>query len=427
MRLASAALGLSLALLACAEASARTGHEADLWRRGPGAKLSERGLAVKARKVLGTSREGRGWTDNAVVLVKGGVIEAVGPARTTPIPEGYEVVDLGAKWIVPGLIDLHNHIAGGLGDLNDMVYLTNPELRGSASITPRNPLLQRAVAGGVTSVLLIPGSGTNMGGQGILLKTGLSTFEEMRIRDPGSLKLAQAGNPERRAIGVGRSLMNWNTRDTFERGLAHAALAKSGKAPEDIQWDVFDDLLEKRTQVSTHTQRYQVVLATLTMVRQGFGLDVYIDHGEWHGSKLAPLAEKIGVNAILGPRVVDPQSFILDTDGAILGIAAEYQKNGHTKIGFNTDAPVVAQEELSLQAAMGVKYGLDDSDAETIRGLTWVPALTAGIVHRVGSIEAGKDADLVVTTGDPVDPRCSVERVYIEGQRVYDALEERLW
>ena len=414
-------------LVVCADVSAQSHEEAALWRRGAGAKLSERGLALKARKVLGTGGEGRAWTDNAVVLVKGGKIEAVGPARAIEVPQGYEVVDLGDRWLTPGLVDLHNHISGGMGDINDMVYLVNPELKASSTVTPRNSLLQRAVAGGVTSVLYIPGSGTNMGGQGILLKTGLATYEEMRIRDPGSLKLAQAGNPERWAIGVGRSFMNWNTRDTFERGLAYAALKKSGKVQENIQWDVFPALADKTTQVSTHTQRYQVVLATLTMVRQGFGLDVYIDHGEWHGSKLAPLADSIGVNAILGPRVVDPQSFILDTDGAILGIAAEYQKNGHRRIGFNTAAPVVSQEELSLQAAMGVKYGFDDSQADTIRGLTWVPALTAGIVHRVGSIEAGKDADILVTTGDPVDPRCSIERVYIEGQRVYDAGETRLW
>lgn len=427
MRFGSSIALVAALLAVCADSSAQSRDEVAAWRSGAGAKDGARGLALKARKVLGTGGEGRAWTDNAIVLVKAGKIEAVGPARSTAVPEGYEVVDLGDQWLVPGLVDLHCHVAGSMGDINDMVYLTNPELKASATVIPRNALLQQAVAGGVTSVLYIPGSGTNMGGQGILLKTGLATYEEMRMRDPGSLKLAQAGNPERWAIGVGRSLMNWNTRDTFERGLAHAALKKEGRTPENIQWDVFTPLADKTTQVSTHTQRYQVVLATLTMVRQGFGLDVYIDHGEWYGSKLAPLADKIGVNAILGPRVVDPQSFILDTDGAILGIAAEYQKNGHTKIGFNTDAPVIPEEELSLQAAMGVHYGFDDRNADTIRGLTWVPALTAGIVHRVGSIEAGKDADLLVTTGDPVDPRCSIERVYIEGQRVYDANEKRLW
>src|SRR6185369_8447154 len=98
-------------------------------------------------------------------------------------------------------------------------------------------------------------------------------YEEMEIRNPGSLKLAQAGNPERWAIGVGRSLMNWNTRNTFRRGLAYARTyvearkrheEKTGPAPErNIQWDVFPWLLEKKTQVSTHTQMYQVIEMTL--------------------------------------------------------------------------------------------------------------------------------------------------------------------
>jgi len=123
------------------------------------------------------------------------VIEAVGPARTTPIPAGHEVIDCGARWVAPGFVDLHCHIAAGsaLGDINDTVYMTNPELHASAAVVPDNDALKLAVAGGVTSVLFIPGSGSNMGGQGILLKTGMPTFEEMRIRDPGSLKLAQAG------------------------------------------------------------------------------------------------------------------------------------------------------------------------------------------------------------------------------------------
>ncbi|MBL8858131.1 MAG: amidohydrolase family protein [Planctomycetes bacterium] len=400
-----------------------------------GEKAAPTGLALKARKALVVGAEGESFVDNALVLVKDGKIESVGPARTTVIPPGYEVIDCGTRWIAPGFVDLHCHIAAGsLGDLNDTVYMTNPELHASAAVTPNLPALKLAVAGGVTTVLFIPGSGSNMGGQGILLKTGFTKFEDMRIRDPGSLKLAQAGNPERWAIGVGRSHMNWNTRNTFERGLAYATMWERfeqglGPKPErNIQWDIFRWLKAKKTQVSTHTQRYQVVLATLTMVRVGFGLDVYIDHGEWFGSKLAAYAEEIGVNAIIGPREVDVPSFSLDTDGAILGIAASYQKNGHTKIGFNTDSPVVPQEELSVQAAVAVRYGFDDSRQDSMRGLTYVPALTAGIAHRVGSLAPGKDADLIVTTGDPLDPRSSVEIVFIEGRRVYDAaVEKRRW
>ena len=82
------------------------------------------------------------------------------------------------------------------------------------------------------------------------------------------------------------------------------------------------------------------------------------------------------------------------------------------------------EEELPLQAAMGVRYGFDDSMMDAVRGLTIVPAEAAGIDERVGSLEPGKDADLFVADGDPIDPRTSVERVFIEGRRVYDATAE---
>jgi len=392
-------------------------------------------FAIRAAKALVVGEDGRGVIDGAVVLVVDGKIQAIGPAREIEIPEGWEVVDCGRSWICPGFIDLHCHIAGQsflVNDINDMVYMTNPGLRASAAVRPGNPDLLRAVAGGVTSVLFIPGSGTNMGGQGVLLKTGLATFDRMVIRNPGSLKLAQAGNPERWAIGVGRSLMNWNTRNTFERGVDYAerraAADKGGdKAARDIHWDVFPWLITKQVPISTHTQRYQVVLATLTMVKKELGLNVFIDHGEWYGSKLAGYARDLGVDAILGPRAIDLFNS-LDTDGKILGIAASYQQGGHPNIGFNTDSPVIPQEELPLQAAIGVRFGFDDSRLDSLRGLTIVPATTAGIQARVGSLAPGKDADILVTTGDPVDPRHSVEIVWIEGRRVYDAAADgRMW
>ena len=96
---------------------------------------------------------------------------------------------------------------------------------------------------------------------------------------------------------------------------------------------------------------------------------------------------------------------------------------GHPVVGFNTDAPVVPQEELPLQAAMGMRFGFDGSDMQGVRGITIVPAMVAGLDGQVGSLQAGKDADLVVIDGDPADPRTSVHRVYVNGDLVYDAEE----
>jgi len=404
------------------------------------ARRKGKSFVLRSAKALVVGKEGREVVDGAVVIVRDGKIEKIGDAREVEIPEGLPVVDCGRSWVCPGFVDLHCHIAGQsfvINDINDLVFMTNPELRASSAVKPGNPSLRLGVAGGVTSVLFIPGSGSNMGGQGVLLKTGLETYEEMEIRNPGSLKLAQAGNPERWAIGVGRSLMNWNTRNTFRRGLAYArgAVERKGKTERpdpdrNIQWDVFPALLEKRTQVSTHTQMYQVVLMTLTMVRKELGLDVYIDHGEFAGMRTAALAQELGVSAIVGPRELDGTIVPLcpGTDGKFVGIAAGYQQAGHQRIGFNTDSPIIPEEELPVQATVSVHYGFDDARMDSVRGLTIVPAMTAGIDDRVGSLAPGKDADLLVVTGDPIDPRNVVERVYIEGEPVYDSARDgRRW
>ena len=398
------------------------------------------GLAIRAAKALVVPLEGPQVVDDAVVLVRNGLIEAVGVRGEVEIPEGYEVVDVGDQWVMPGMIELHNHVAGSLRDLNDMVYLTNPGLRAATAVTPGNEALDRALAAGVTSVLLIPGSGTNMGGQGVLVRTSPGTYEEVVIREPGTLKLAQAGNPERFLIGIGRSFMNWHTRDTFERGVGYAkrwdAFEKGTvqQKPEvDLQFEIFRSLYQRKAQISTHTQIYQVVNATLTMVAEELDLPVFIDHGSFDGWKTAKRAQELGVSAIVGPRAIDvPTASFIRWSGSnpekIIGVAAGFQEQGHKMIGFNTDAPVIPQEELPLQAACAVRYGLDDSNLETVRGLTIVPATTVGIQHRLGSLEVGKEADILVVTGDPSDPRSSVEQVFVLGKRVYDtATEQRRW
>ncbi len=390
------------------------------------------GLALKTVKALVATWDGPQVIDNAIVLVKDGKIVGIGPAAETAVPDGYVLDDVGSNWLMPGMIDLHSHV-GGSFDINDTVTLANPELRVKTSVVPNNPNLHRALASGVTSVLYIPGSGVNIGGQGILIKTGLDHFEDAVIRDPGSLKVAQWGNPEGWTVGIGMSVENWNTRNTLRRGMAYARMRKAGedgtgpKVERNIQWDVFPELLAKRAQISTHTQVYQVVLMTITMIKEELGIDVYIDHGEFQGFRAAEKAQKAGVPAILGPRNFDRtyKGFVgMDTDGKWLGIAAEYQKRGHKQIGFNTDAPVIPAEELFLQAAIGVRYGMDNSNMDTVRGLTIVPARTAGIDKQVGSLEVGKDADILVITGDPADPRSHLQKAYINGVRAYDVALE---
>lgn len=392
------------------------------------------GLALIARKALVAAWQGAQVVDAPLLLVKDGVIESCVRRADSEVPEGYVTVDVGDAWLMPGMIDLHSHIGGSGGDINDMVYQTNEGLRVSPTVKPANENLRRCLAAGVTTVLYIPGSGTNVGGQGVLLKTGLPTFEEMRVRDPGSLKIAQGDNPTRWGYGMGRALMNFHIRCSVRRGLGYARAwrafeeGRGAKPALDPQFETYRALERKEAQVSTHTQIYQLVHSTIRILRQEFDLEVFIDHGEWGGFLAAPEAERLGVPAIVGPREIDLPGGRQDTDGAILSCAGEFQRRGLSKVGFNTDAPVVPAEELPLQAAVSTRYGFDASEMQAVLGLTIVPAMVAGIDGRVGSLEPGKDADVVVITGDPADPRSHVVRVFIEGRDVYRASEEgRAW
>jgi imidazolonepropionase-like amidohydrolase len=396
------------------------------------------GLAILAAKALTVPFRGPQFVDNAVVLIEDGLITAVGPASTTPIPAGFEIIDVGERWIMPGLIDLHTHIAGTF-DINDPVYATNPGLRCSTAIRPEDPKMKLAIAGGVTTVLFIPGSASNISGQGVLVKTGGHDYDTTVLRNPGSMKMAQAGNPERSVYGLARTLMTWHMRSALSRGIAYAKTWErfekgEGPKPEkNIQFELVRALYEGRTEISVHTQIYQVVNNTLAMAADELDLPVYIDHGTFDGWKTAPRAMELGVSAILGPRNVEvPNSRIIGWAGSdpqkFQGVCAGYQEQGMEMIGFNTDAPVLPAEELQLQAAMAVRYGFEYDRLQTVRGLTIIPAITAHIDHLIGSIEPGKEADLLVLTGDPADPRVSIEAVYVKGEKVYDPkIQRRRW
>lgn len=392
---------------------------------------ASKGLALDAAKVLTCADASGGYLNRGRVLVQDGRILAVGAQADLEIPAGFEHRNFGDLWLMPGMIDLHSHI-GGTFDINGAVYQANPGLRVSTAVIPGNAAFRRALAAGVTTVLFIPGSATTVGGQGVLLKTAPKTYDAALVRDPGSLKIAQADNPKRWGYGMNRIMLNWQIRETLRRGKAHVRLereraAAAGEEPSfDPQWEIFAALMDREAQISTHTQVAQVVAASIRIMVLEAGLPMFIDHGSMDGYRVAGMAKDAGVQAILGPRNFSSRNIgrDIDHDGKIVGFAAEYQRIGHPAIGFNTDAPVIPGEELALQAGIACRFGFMDNELQTVRGLTRVPAETVGLGDRIGALRAGLDADIVVISGHPGDPRSSVEAVYVDGELSYDTLSE---
>jgi len=381
-------------------------------------------LVIYAGKVTTMDGDDR-VINNAVVVVEDGKIVEVRKAKGYKEPKDAEVIDARDSWLVPGIVELHNHTAGALRDLNDSVYLTNPGLRTLEIVAPETEEVRRAQVGGVTAAMLIPGSGTNMSGFGTLVKMGGSSVDEVVMRAPGSIKIAQAGNPEGYWFGVGRSFMNYNTRQTLEEAKAyHEAWVayENGESEEKPEYSiVFDDfrgLFAREYPATVHTQAYQLVMTTIDMLANKLGIRVVLDHSTIGAFRTAQLVAEAGEENVI--TMVGPRALYFDRmDRRIFGEVARWHLGGVNRLGINTDAPVVPQEELTNQAALAVWLGWEPYKA--LRGLTIVGAEAAMAEDQIGSIEAGKDADFGIWTGNPVDPTSWVKMTIVNGKVVYDA------
>jgi imidazolonepropionase-like amidohydrolase len=380
--------------------------------------------AIRAARLL--TAEGPA-IEAGTMLVEDGRIVAVAAARDLPLDPDLPVLDLGERIVVPGFVDLHHHVSSGGGDINDMVTPINVELRTLDAIRPSSPAIRQTVAGGVTTTLFIPGSGTNIAGFGALLKMRPGgRLEDMVIRELGAMKVAQGYNPERRSGDLGETRMGMHAQLTaaLERGRDYAAAWRahaSGAGPVPEQRPELEQLrrvFDREVPVLVHTAGARDCVATARMFQDVFDLRLILSHGCFDGHWAASEIARRQVPVNLGPR-----SYELTRWGRMQGIAAGYWDAGCRDMSLNTDAPVVAPDELQLQAAMAVRLGLPWETA--LRALTLVPARQIGLADRIGSLAPGKDADFFVTRGDPLDPRHPPELVFVEGRLVHADGETR--
>lgn len=407
---ATAACALALACGASGQRALL--HPGDLRARPEGR------WAVHAGKILTIDGPA---VERGTLVVEGSRIVALGPREAIALEPGVRVLDVGDRFLVPGFVDIHHHVSSGGGDINDMVEPINVELRTFDVIRPSSSAIAETVRGGVTTTLFIPGSGTNISGFGALVKMiPGAKLEDMVVRELGAMKVAQGYNPERRSGDLGQTRMGMHELLTAAmlRGKAYAEAWRAyeeGRGPKpEVQHDLeqLRKVFDHEVPVIIHTAGARDCVATARMFQDVFDTRMILSHGTFDGHWAAEAMAKRNTPVNLGPRM-----YQLTRQGRMQGIAAGYWDAGCRDLSINTDAPVIAAEELPLQAAMAVRLGLPWEAA--VRGLTIVPARQVGIDDRVGSLAPGKDADFFVTRGDPIDPRCPPELVFIEGRLVY--------
>ena len=354
------------------------------------------------------------------LLVADGRIAELGP--DVRVPEGAEVLDAGGKWLLPGLVDAHTHLGvheegeGWAG--NDTNEMTDPVMAGVRAIDGVNPEdvgFDDALAGGVTAVNINPGSGNPIGGLAVALHTHGRYVEEMVLRSPSGLKSALGENPKRvysdkkqtPSTRLGTALV---IRKAFMD--AQNYMGKDDDDARDPQLEALAMVLRREIPWRQHAHRADDIGTALRLADE-FGYDLVLDHGT-EAHLLADVLAERGVPVLIGPLFttrskVELRRRSLENPGKLADAGVE--------ISIITDHPVVPINFLIYQAALAMKEGLDRDTA--LRSVTINPARVLGLGDRIGSLEPGKDADVVLWSGDPLDVMQRALTVWIGGREVY--------
>lgn len=356
------------------------------------------------------------------VVVKDGRIVAVGPAATTVVPDDAERIDVTGKVIMPGLVDTHSHIGGGSG--GDSSAPVQPDVRILDSINPRDPGFRKARAGGLTTLNIMPGSGLLVSGQTVYVKLRrVDTMEELLQRDAAGnalvgLKMANGTNSQRdppfpgtRGKSAAIVRQKFTAARDYQRKLADPDATK--RPPRDLELESLVECLEGRRIVHHHSHRADDILTVLRL-REEFGFRVVLHH----------VSEAWKVPGELARAGVPCSVIVLDSPGGkieamdmSLATGAVLEAAG-VPCALHTDDPVTDSRLFLRSAALAVRAGM--SREKALEALTLAGARMLDLGDRVGSLEPGKDADLVILSGDPLAVRTKVLQTWVEGRKVFD-------
>ena len=371
------------------------------------ARCAENTFALKGAKVY--TAVGPPLQD-AIILVKDGKIQAVG--RDVEIPAGASIIDVSGKEIIPGLIDAHTHLGAFVHDSaddNEMPQPIGPEHRSIDALHMDVPDWMDAVKGGVTTVVTGPGSGERLGGQSITIKTFGENLQKRILKESGNLKMAVNARNLSHLSSIRSTFQE--AREYMEEWDQYLSGDKTGLPPKrDLGLEAVAGVLRGESIVRCHTG-YANDMMSLLKLKDEFGFDLTFIHSD-EAYKIADEIAKRNVSCICMPIVLR----IGQTEDQMYGTKVLHDAG--VKIALHTDDPVSRQKWLRICAAISIHYDLPEDVA--LKAITINPAEMSRIADRVGSIEEGKDADLVVLDGTWYELKTRVDRVFVDGVLAYD-------
>lgn len=365
--------------------------------------------------------------EKGCILIKYGKIEKV--EEEIFIDEDVKVIDAKGGWVIPGIIDAHCHIGlyeqdmgfEGL-DVNEATEPITPELRAIDAINPMDTSFADAVKAGITTVMTGPGSANVIGGQFVAMKTKGICVDDMIILEPAAMKIALGENPkrvykDRKKMPTTRMATASLLRETFNKAKNYKlkkekALQEGKDFEENFRLEALLPVLDKKIPLKAHCHRTDDILTAIRIAEE-FDLELTLDHCT-EGHIIADYVKASGRHAILGPTLTSRSK--IELKNKTFETAAILNKKG-VKVAIMTDHPVIPIQYLPICAGLAAKEGLGVEEA--LKAITINAAEICGIDNRVGSLEKGKDADIAIFDGNPLEVFTNTLYTIINGEIAY--------
>ena len=380
---------------------------------------------------------GSTW-EHGYVFISGGTIKAVGPmeelaARQQSVGELSErVIDVRGAWVMPGLIDAHCHVGiseekwGVAGeDCNETTDPVTPHIRALDAVNPMDPAFHDAIQAGITSLMTGPGSSNVVGGQSLFMKVQGRCIDRMAVMAPAAIKVAFGENPkmcygEKDKMPASRMAIAGMLREELYEACRYREKKEQGNIPkggEKMRMECWLPVLRKEIPLKAHVHRADDILTAIRIGKE-FDLKVTLDHCT-EGHLIADEIARSGYPAIVGPDLTSRSK--IEIKNMSFKTAGVLERAG-VKTAIMTDHPVSLIHYLPICAGLSVKYGLSEEGG--LRAVTIHAAEICGVEDRVGSLEPGKDADIAVYTGNPMELFTTTKYTIVDGEIVYNSEEE---